>query len=87
VAIIDEHATRLLQSCFWEMRRLIESELRELTEAQERLDAFVNLPTPDRRDALASDLAERVRMLSRTNEQVLRLLYDASDNAQKLAKD
>lgn len=87
MATIDDHATRRLQTCFWEMRRLIEAELRELTEVQERLDTFVTLPTPDRRDALATDLAERVGMLSRTNEQVLRLLYDASDNAQKLAQD
>jgi hypothetical protein len=75
---------RLLQSVLWDMRRLIEGELRELTEAQERVDAFVAAPSPERRASMAADLDERFKTLVRTNERVLQLLYDACGGTQKL---
>jgi hypothetical protein len=82
-----EHHTRVLQACLWDMRRLIEGELRELTEAQERLEAFVAVPTGDRRMAMAAALDERFKTLVRTNENVLKLLYDACDGTRKLSED
>jgi hypothetical protein len=69
---------------FWELRTQIEGELRELTEAQQRLDTFVQRPTADAQDAILTDLHARLTVLVRTNERVLRILYDAVAQADRL---
>ena len=72
-----ERTARALQGCLWEIRTVVEAETHELTEAQRRLDVFVAAPSKDREELLSSDLFERLKTLIRTNEHVLRLLYDA----------
>ena len=71
----------------WELRAQIEGELRELTEAQQRLDAYGQRPTPDAQDAVIGDVHARLSVLVRTNERVLRILYDAVSQADRLRQD
>ena len=71
----------------WELRAQIEGELRELTEAQMRLDTFAHRPTVDAQDAVLADLHARLTVLVRTNERVLRILYDAVSQADRLRQD
>lgn len=68
----------------WELRTQIEGELRELTQAQQRLDAFARRPTADAQDAVFADVHARLSVLVRTNERVLRILYDAVSQADRL---
>jgi hypothetical protein len=68
----------------WELRTQIEGELRELTEAQQRLDTFAQHPTPGAQETILSDLHARLSVLVRTNERVLRILYDAVSQADRL---
>jgi hypothetical protein len=76
-----------LRGCLWEMRTQVESELRELTEAQQRLDAFLRQPSDARRAVLLQDLHDRLKTLSRTNETVLGLIYDCSARISTLSDD
>lgn len=71
----------------WELRAQIEGELRELTEAQLRLDTFAQRPTMEAQDAVLADLHARLTVLVRTNERVLRILYDAVSQADRLRQD
>ena len=71
----------------WELRAQIEGELRELTEAQMRLDTFAQRPTSDTQDAALADVHARLTVLVRTNERVLRILYDAVSQADRLRQD
>ena len=68
----------------WELRTQIEGELRELTEAQQRLNAYAHRPTVDAQDAVIGDLHTRLTVLVRTNERVLRILYDAVSQTDRL---
>lgn len=76
-----------LAGYLWELRTQIEGELRELTEAQQRLETFSNRPTVDAQDAVLADLHARLTVLVRTNERVLRILYDAVSQADRLRQD
>ncbi len=76
-----------LMGYLWELRTQIEGELRELTEAQQRLDAFAQRPTADAKDAVLADVHARLSVLVRTNERVLRILYDAVSQADRLRQD
>jgi hypothetical protein len=76
-----------LAGYLWELRTQIEGELRELTEAQQRLDAFAQRPTADAQDVVIGDLHARLTVLVRTNERVLRILYDAVSQADRLRQD
>jgi hypothetical protein len=71
----------------WELRTQIEGELRELTEAQQRLDTYAQHPTIDAQDAVLGDVHARLTVLVRTNERVLRILYDAVSQADRLRLD
>ena len=71
----------------WELRTQIEGELRELTEAQQRLDTFTQHPTAIAQEAIVADLHARLSVLVRTNERVLRILYDAVSQADRLRQD
>jgi hypothetical protein len=68
----------------WELRTQIEGELRDLTEAQQRLNALAHRPTVDAADAVIGDLHARLTVLVRTNERVLRILYDAVSQTDRL---
>lgn len=76
-----------LAGYLWELRTQIEGELRELTEAQQRIDTFAQHPTANAQDALVGDLHARLTVLVRTNERVLRILYDAVSQADRLRQD
>lgn len=86
-AVTSPPTLQTLMRYLWELRAQIEGELRELTEAQQRLDAFAHRPTPDAQDAVIADLHARLSVLVRTNERVLRILYDAVSQADRLRQD